>query len=71
MLANIAQETTNKDGRGWLGNYDSRLTVTSYCAYLIQGEKAGPPLFMDTKRNMSFNVVRLKGYRYMLPNIWD
>ena len=71
MLANIAQEATNKDGRGWLGNYDSGLTVTSYCAYLIQREKAGPPLFMDTKRNMSFNAVGLKGYRYMLPYIWD
>ena len=71
MLANIAQEATNKDGRGWLGNYDSGLTVTSYCAYLIQREKAGAPLFMDTKRNMSFNAVGLKGYRYMLPYIWD
>ena len=61
MLANIAQEATNKDGRGWLGNYDSGLTVTSYCPYLIHREKAGPPLFMDTERNMSFNAVGLKG----------
>ncbi|KAM3740439.1 hypothetical protein ACB098_08G098900 [Castanea mollissima] len=56
MLANIAQEATNKGGRGWLGNYVSGLTVTSYCAYL---------------RNVSFNAVGLKGYRYMLPYIWD
>lgn len=67
MLANIAQEVTNKDGRGWLGNYDSGQTVTSYCAYKIQREKTSPPLFRDTKRNMSFNAVGLKGYRYMLP----
>lgn len=71
MLANLTQETTNKDGRGWLGNYDSGLTVTSYYAYLIQREKAGPPLFMDTKRNINFNAVHLKDYRYMLPYIWD
>ena len=62
MLANIAQEATNKDGKGWLGNYDSELTVTSYCAYKIQREKTGPPLFMDTKRNMSFNAVGLKNH---------
>ncbi|CAL5358029.1 unnamed protein product [Camellia sinensis] len=71
ILSNIAEKVTNRDGRGWVGNDGSDQTVSSSCAALFPGERAGPPLFMDMERNVSFNVVGLNGYRYMVQYIWD
>ncbi|KAK9274295.1 hypothetical protein L1049_019109 [Liquidambar formosana] len=70
MLAKIAEEVTNPDGRGWISDDGSGLTVNSFCASLFRRE-AGPPLFMDAQRNVSFNAVGLNGYRYMVQYIWD
>ncbi|KAJ7965008.1 Wall-associated receptor kinase-like [Quillaja saponaria] len=71
MLARIAEEVTNGDGRGWMSNDGNRLTVASSCDPLIQREEAGPPLFMNVERNLSFNAVGLKGHRYIAPYVWD
>lgn len=71
VLGNTAEEVTNGDGRGWFSNDGSRMTVTNSCASLIWREMDGPPLFRDTKMNVSFNAVGLNGYRYTVPYVWD
>ncbi|KAA8549852.1 hypothetical protein F0562_001536 [Nyssa sinensis] len=71
MLAKIAEEVTNPDGRGWISNDGSDRTVSSSCVSIFMGDEAGPPLFNDMERNVSFNAVGLNGYRYMVQYIWD
>lgn len=71
VLGNTAEEVTNGDGRGWSRNDGSGMTVSNSCASLMWREMDGPPLFRDTKRNVSFNAVGLNGYRYMVPYVWD
>ncbi|KAH7542207.1 hypothetical protein FEM48_Zijuj02G0048800 [Ziziphus jujuba var. spinosa] len=71
VLGNTAVEVTNGDGRGWSRNDGTGMTVSNSCASLMWREMDGPPLFKDTTRNVSFNVVGLNGYRYMVPYVWD
>lgn len=71
-LANVAEEVTNGDGRGWFSNDGSESTISSSCDSVIWREKeSGPPLFRDTEMNLSFNAVGLNGYRYMVHYLWD
>ncbi|GFZ20641.1 hypothetical protein Acr_28g0013460 [Actinidia rufa] len=71
VLGNIAEEVTNRDGRGWKGNDGSDWTVSSYCGSVFEEERGDPPLFMDVERNVSFNAAGLNGYRYILQYVWD
>ncbi|PON97612.1 Phosphate-induced protein [Trema orientale] len=72
LLANVAEEVTNGDGRGWFSNDGSEFTISSSCDPVIWREKdSGPPLFRDAEMNLSFNAVGLNGYRYMVHYLWD
>ncbi|CAK9184385.1 unnamed protein product [Ilex paraguariensis] len=71
MLGKIADDVTNRDGKGWISNDGNERTVSCSCGSIFERDIAGPPLFMDTERNVSFNVVGLNGYRYMVHYIWD
>ncbi|KAI5334848.1 hypothetical protein L3X38_024981 [Prunus dulcis] len=71
MLANVAEEVTNQDGSGWISNDGSGMTVSNSCASPFWRDNGDPPLFRDTEKNMSFNVVGLNGYRYIMPYVWD
>ncbi|KAF8403605.1 hypothetical protein HHK36_011709 [Tetracentron sinense] len=68
-LAKIAEEVTNRDGRGWSTSDGNGLSVSSVCPILER--RVGATLFMDVERKVSFNVVGLNGYRYMVQHIWD
>ena len=72
VLASVAEEATNGDGLGWFSGDGSESTISSSCDPMIWREKeSGPPLFRDTNKNLSFNVVGLNGYRYMVYYLWD
>ncbi|KAJ0083796.1 hypothetical protein Patl1_29440 [Pistacia atlantica] len=72
MVAKIAEEVTNQDGRGWISNDGTELTISSSCISPFREAKTPPPpLYVDEKRRLSFNAVGLNGYRYIVPYIWD
>lgn len=71
VLAKITEVATNGDGRGWIGSDGIEWTVSSSCGDVFEKGENGPPLYVDRKRNVSFNGVGLNGYRYILQYIWD
>lgn len=71
MLAQIAEEVTDRGGRGWISNDGNGLTISSSCFPPFLKAKDGPPLYVNEERNMSFNAVGLNGYWYIVPYIWN
>ncbi|XP_031277227.1 uncharacterized protein LOC116135651 [Pistacia vera] len=72
MVAKIAEEVTDQDGRGWISNDGTGLTISSSCISPFgEAKTLPPPLYVDEERRFSFNAVGLNGYRYIVPYIWD
>lgn len=79
MLAKIADEVTNRDGRGWSiasgissssSGDSNKMSISGVCADLWDRE-VDNPLFRDVEKNVSFNVIGMDSYRYMVQYIWS
>lgn len=71
LLGKIAEEVTNRDGRGWTSSDGNRLTVVSLCTLQFERRSTGPPLYIDINGNLSFNVIGLNSRKYIVPYTWD